>query len=103
MATTAYTTDGVKVIADNGRIGDRHYDFTRVVLSAEAEALVMSWVPYVAAVRLPELIRRAGKGKLNAYVSPDQAADAMAQNSRRRCDAINVALTYNRNPRTWGF
>jgi hypothetical protein len=95
IIATAYTTDGVKVIAeDNGAIGDRMGEFTRIRLTAEAQALVMAHVPHVASARMAEIIRKANKGKLGP--APDQAAAIMRSNEIRRCEAAIIANTYDR-------
>jgi len=101
--TIAETRDGVRVEADNGRIGDRLYEFTRIVLSPEQVDIVMGWVPFVEAARLPDLIRRAHKGKLHAYVSEDRSEWLIHANQSDRVERLQNALTHHRNPRSWGF
>lgn len=103
MANTAYTTDGVKIEEVNGRIGDRHYDYTRLTLTPEAAALVMAWVPNVHASELPALIRKAHKGKLGRFVSAEERASLMASGSDERMRKLRAAITHTRNPRSWGF
>jgi hypothetical protein len=95
IIATAYTTDGVKVISeDNGAIGDRMGEFTRIRLSAEAQALVMAHVPHVAYARMAEIIRKANKGKLGP--TPEQAAAIMRSNEIRRCEAAVITNIYDR-------